>query len=567
MSLDSPASILFDSAGNPIEVITFGGKYYMGNSMLQNVTTSIVNTSIAPIASGASFTGGSESTFGVAGLQVCVNADQPIRVSVQQSNDGTNWDFKDEYDLPPSQGDGRTTQAVSEYFRVVVKNLGPATTTYFNLKSVLCPTVEAVPRSLTPRGRLSLSSQTTNWIPAPQNFLTFGMGRALMIDTARNLVTRSQCLTDEGTFRDDFVGNVTTALTGVCHFRLNEKHVSGVGTSFLSQIVKEQYLRLSTDGEDKVGIVSDVYSDTDLVLEDGYDGSTASGSGLVSNWKVASGAGGSISSAASILTIDAGTTGSSLTQVVRVGDYLPMTLTFYAAVSQRIVDQELVMGMMDDDPGLANKQVSVVFSGTDNTKCILRTSISNTDIEETTITLPYGATTDNYNEYRLEIVGVQVIFLINQVRAAVHRKHIPSSYDSIDLHLAATNTGVPASPTTLSVDVLRFYNFDQVEIALATQGVPLDVQERPATVATDSNVPGANVDTLLLAHNSMRLGATIYNDSSAILYVKLGLGASLTSFTVRMRPYAYYELPYGYTGQINGIWAASAGAARITELV
>jgi hypothetical protein len=71
----------------------------------------------------------------------------------------------------------------------------------------------------------------------------------------------------------------------------------------------------------------------------------------------------------------------------------------------------------------------------------------------------------------------------------------------------------------------------------------------------------------LLAHNPLRLGATIYNDSSAILYVKLGVAASLTSFTVRMRPYAYYEVPYGYTGQISGIWATSTGTARITELI
>jgi hypothetical protein len=61
--------------------------------------------------------------------------------------------------------------------------------------------------------------------------------------------------------------------------------------------------------------------------------------------------------------------------------------------------------------------------------------------------------------------------------------------------------------------------------------------------------------------------ATVHNDSSDILYLKLGSAASLTSFTVRMVSQAYYELPHPvYTGIITGIWDVATGSARVTEI-
>jgi hypothetical protein len=70
----------------------------------------------------------------------------------------------------------------------------------------------------------------------------------------------------------------------------------------------------------------------------------------------------------------------------------------------------------------------------------------------------------------------------------------------------------------------------------------------------------------LLASNSARKGFKIFNDSTAILYVKYGATASTSSFTVRLTPYGIHE-GVGYTGRIDGIWASDAGGnARITEL-
>lgn len=92
--------------------------------------------------------------------------------------------------------------------------------------------------------------------------------------------------------------------------------------------------------------------------------------------------------------------------------------------------------------------------------------------------------------------------------------------------------------------------------------------QKPHTtqVTTTSSVAGNASNVTLLAANGARKGATIYNDSTAILYVKLGVTASSSDFTVKLQPDQYLEVPFGYIGQIDGIWASATGNARITSL-
>jgi hypothetical protein len=90
-------------------------------------------------------------------------------------------------------------------------------------------------------------------------------------------------------------------------------------------------------------------------------------------------------------------------------------------------------------------------------------------------------------------------------------------------------------------------------------------QARPSTSVT-SSVAGSTSSVVLLPSNSSRLGATVYNDSTALLYVKLGATASTMDYTIKMFPLSYYEVPYGYTGEIDGIWSVANGSARIDEL-
>lgn len=99
----------------------------------------------------------------------------------------------------------------------------------------------------------------------------------------------------------------------------------------------------------------------------------------------------------------------------------------------------------------------------------------------------------------------------------------------------------------------------------ATQPVSGTVNLSKSSTGTSTNVSASITNVTLLAENAARKGATIYNDSTAILGLKLGATASATSFTVKMQPDAYYELPFGYTGIIDGIWIVASGSARITE--
>lgn len=89
-----------------------------------------------------------------------------------------------------------------------------------------------------------------------------------------------------------------------------------------------------------------------------------------------------------------------------------------------------------------------------------------------------------------------------------------------------------------------------------------------ASTSAVTTVADNAANVTLLAANTNRLGATITNDSSARLHVKLGATASTTSYTASLAQHDYFEVPFGYTGIIDGIWASDPndGAARVTEL-
>lgn len=92
--------------------------------------------------------------------------------------------------------------------------------------------------------------------------------------------------------------------------------------------------------------------------------------------------------------------------------------------------------------------------------------------------------------------------------------------------------------------------------------------EIAAASSAVTSVASSATSVSLLASNANRKQAAFFNDSTQILYLKLGTTASLTSYTVQIPANGYYELPNGkiYSGAIDGIWASANGNARITEL-
>lgn len=99
-----------------------------------------------------------------------------------------------------------------------------------------------------------------------------------------------------------------------------------------------------------------------------------------------------------------------------------------------------------------------------------------------------------------------------------------------------------------------------------SNAAPQVVALHAPTTATLSNVAGSASSVTVLAANTARRGASIYNDSTSVLYLKFGSTASSTSFTVKMQADEYFEVPFGYSGILTGIWVSATGAARVTEI-
>ena len=92
----------------------------------------------------------------------------------------------------------------------------------------------------------------------------------------------------------------------------------------------------------------------------------------------------------------------------------------------------------------------------------------------------------------------------------------------------------------------------------------------PYTTATSVAAVIAYVsvtNTTLLAANANRRGGMIYTNATTNLTIKLGANAG-TNPTVILVPGAYYEIPFGWTGIIDGSWVTGgSGNAWVTELM
>lgn len=70
-----------------------------------------------------------------------------------------------------------------------------------------------------------------------------------------------------------------------------------------------------------------------------------------------------------------------------------------------------------------------------------------------------------------------------------------------------------------------------------------------------------------LAVSHGRQGVAVRNTDANALYLLLDSGtASATNHTVALVQDAYFETPFDYEGEVNGVWAANgSGVALVTE--
>lgn len=93
---------------------------------------------------------------------------------------------------------------------------------------------------------------------------------------------------------------------------------------------------------------------------------------------------------------------------------------------------------------------------------------------------------------------------------------------------------------------------------------------RGSATATTGNVAVATSSTLVLGANPLRVGCAMVADTTTNVLIKLGTGASATSFTFEMQgaaalPHAVFSCPPDYQGDVSMIGIAATGTIRWTE--
>ena len=93
----------------------------------------------------------------------------------------------------------------------------------------------------------------------------------------------------------------------------------------------------------------------------------------------------------------------------------------------------------------------------------------------------------------------------------------------------------------------------------------INFPKSPSTISTETL--SSNVSVILIPEKPERIGAIVWNKSTSDLYIDFDETVTLTSFSVKLAPDGYYELPFNYTGAISGIWESVNGMAISREFI
>jgi hypothetical protein len=182
-----------------------------------------------------------------------------------------------------------------------------------------------------------------------------------------------------------------------------------------------------------------------------------------------------------------------------------------------------------------------------------------------------GATTPTVGS-KTSAASIPVVIASDQAAVTVTNSTATSLKASV-IGTVSHNAAAPVASSQLGV-VPVIYNASSPTLTEGYQGLmsanlagAIRTTQGPgdAASATVTQVTSSTGSVTLKAANAARIGLSIYNDSTQVLYVKFGSGASSTTYTVKMVAGSYYEAPYGYTGIAAGIWASANGFAYVTE--
>ncbi len=327
-------------------------------------------------------------------------------------------------------------------------------------------------------------------------------GGKVATDPSGNLVTRSQVVTDEGSFRANFSGASLAISIGTCTFTNGSAVVTGTNlTSY--DLHSGDYVKLDADAATAWTQVESFDSPTQLTLVSAYPGTGGTGASSCDIVKPVVGTGGSITVSSGQATIACGTTAAVTHELERDVDYGPLLFQTGLSVSQRIANQDIYVGLYDEEHAATPYYYAWFrINGVTNTTVICESgqkrdgAPSGGELETTTVTLPNGQTTATARRWRIEVMLAKLRFYIDGVLVAEHYKAMPRPMDKLTATVRCVNGTTPASGTNVIVDYMTAKNFNTVDITIPgeTEGVvanqpPLDLfsfsQAGAVTINTD----------------------------------------------------------------------------------
>lgn len=310
----------------------------------------------------------------------------------------------------------------------------------------------------------------------------------ITVDDQNALRTRGTVMTDEGGYTTNYS---TSALSiGTCTFTSGSNIVTGTNFSSYDLCVGD-YVKY--DAEDITNYTAiESFTDTELVLEHPYSG--AGGTGLsysiIEKPKVGTGASVAYTSGAAVFTV--GTTASSICELERDVDIIPLVIEKEVIISQRIANQDIYLGCYSEDTP-SRYWAWFQFTGTDNRTVITETAYSRVgaptsfDKETNIVALPNNSSTGVANRYRIEMNNDVIRFLINDTIVATHKRVLMRAAAFMTSTLRIVNGTTPATSTTVTCNWSRAYNYNKLSVGLLDKDSALFTSEIPKE--SDSCIP------------------------------------------------------------------------------
>jgi hypothetical protein len=341
------------------------------------------------------------------------------------------------------------------------------------------------------------------------------------VDSQGSLITRGSVLTDEGSDRFVFPG--TSLLNSIGSVTVSGNIVTGTFT-YLMDCLCGDYFKFDADAETAFVRISEVTT-TKIYLDSNYTGATSTGAASRSKFKTSSLSGVSSSVTGGILALISGTGGTvGYHSIYRECDVLPATFRANYALVGNYNTQVIYLGFRDtrSTPDQARFFANFVFSAATSNQVLCYTAYnpilaatgaSYTEGGSTFITLPNGATTASYNDYRIEITNDSVIYFINDIKVAKHTTKIPSPKSKLSMGIWQQIIGATTSSSS-AINYMSVKNHNVLQVGMFANEEKVIAQNANGDIFnyTFTGVVAAN--TVLLTIDCSKYASVLIHNTS-----------------------------------------------------